>query len=321
MAVLTEQDGKNYFKMGMTIPTIWIFSAIFLRNLYNSTLYSFMTAEQEPTDFPKNIQETVDRNDFDLILSFSLSNQFNQIFYRLDHSKPTKQLTKLYIRIMAKSSFMLKVPEDDVQVHIKTLQNAIKGDKTKILYYNLLKPYENVTPMLAYRQTNLPLEGEKVFSKFAVLCQDGDCEGKWNAAFFRQTKLHRIVPKQIPFFRNVGIWTQDHSTIVTASFHKFLGRIVQSGLYELFIKRYRLLEKLKLLQSVTNGTKSEISNGSLFSYVFLAGNGRNGGEDYAFNIEAKSTKITAFTGTFFITGIMLSLALIIILLEMFWRPI
>ncbi|CAL8128524.1 unnamed protein product [Orchesella dallaii] len=263
-SVLLEKEGGHQLKtrkgpQGIAMITVWIFSAIYLRHFYNSSLYSFMTSEQKPKDFPKSMDEVFERNDFDLILPYSFMRTKLSTLFREQKANRAPQLVRLYRRLMNKSYFLLD------KVEVKTLQNVSDGKKAHVGFY-ISKDKNPITHPNPTFTWNL---GEKLFTKYATMCEE-DCNRNRNLALVSQKKLHRIEPQQTPFFRSFEYWTVRDSNFASLQFPKFLGSFVQSGIYALVINRYNTLQQLKLMQGLNAFRKLEMSNGSLFSYIFLA---------------------------------------------------
>jgi len=83
---------------------------------------------------------------------------------------------------------------------------------------------------------------------------------------------------------------------------------VESGLFKLMISRYRKRKKLILLRELNKIMGMKMSNATLFNYVLLA-------RKYQTTKEEVATKISAFVGTFVITGFMLSVATLLFVFE------
>ncbi|CAL8128807.1 unnamed protein product [Orchesella dallaii] len=272
---------------------MWLLCADSLRNFYNSSLYSFMAAERVPNDFPRNMNQLLDRKDYD----FLLTKYFSYELYFLLQTKIPLQLENFYRKIFKKASFM----KIDYRIdQIQTLRNATDGNNTEIQYFPPNHDRNCIAP------NNFCLkEGNKRFSKFAVLCRV-NCERYWNVAFLGQKKMHRINLNTMLFFRSFEFWFREVNAFASLRFSKFIGAFVESGLYDLSLGRYGMLNHVKLLHNLNHGRRLEMSNGSLFSYVLFKGDERKEVEG------EKSTKVSAFSGTFVITGGILALAIPVI---------
>ncbi|CAL8127628.1 unnamed protein product [Orchesella dallaii] len=307
-SVLLEQDCikliKNEGRWGKFIFTVWILSAIILRIFYTSFLYSYMTSEHEPTDYPNNLKEIISQYEYSPIVPESFYYMVYDLvesFKNLDE-KILEKMEVFYIGILLRSSIM----EGDLHANIDTLQNVASGYPTTInsrsFHYNPNETAKNLR--LQLRGTS---RGRKEirFQKFAVICEQ-TCVSKWNVAFFGQTKFHRIVSKSKPFFDTFEFWRISYPNAMTYTFSGFLARFVQSGIYNYGIKRYRMTQQLMLLQKLK---KHGMGNGSLFSYVFLANSKEK------LEMKEESAKLNAFTGIFIIITGTLNVATMFFILE------
>ncbi|CAL8128333.1 unnamed protein product [Orchesella dallaii] len=289
--LLFEQDGDQMRKTkcrGKAMIIMCIFFGILLRNFYNSSLYSLMTTEQQPAGYPDKFEDALKRSDFDVISPASYFQEIYNFMHRWD-DKPNRVST-LFKRVLYKSFFM------DRQLYTETLQNASNGNDTKVIYYeyerNENEPESNF--YVHWRDTEI----QKRFIKLAVICE-GDCRSKLNSALVVQKMTQRVVPEDRRISTVYKHWALGDYNFATFSFSKFLGLLVHSGLYGLALSRYKLVSDLRLLKRLNSNKISDMSNGSLFSYVVLAGKHEKIGE------EATPTKIYAFTGTFIVAGILL----------------
>ncbi|CAL8092251.1 unnamed protein product [Orchesella dallaii] len=131
-SILLEQDGgelKQSRFQAKVITMMWIFCTILLRQFYNSSLYSFITAEPKPTDLPQSVHEVLNRMDFDLLIPSSFIREMLQVFLKDEDSTLPLQLTKLYLNIIHKSYFINGL------LHIPTLRNASSGKYTEIWHF------------------------------------------------------------------------------------------------------------------------------------------------------------------------------------------
>ncbi|CAL8127805.1 unnamed protein product [Orchesella dallaii] len=74
----------------------------------------------------------------------------------------------------------------------------------------------------------------------------------------------------MPFFNKVEVWFQDYAQFATQSFHKFLGRYVDSGLYERSTSDFKMLNTLKHWRSIGDTYSGGSMNNVIFGLVFLA---------------------------------------------------
>ncbi|CAL8128317.1 unnamed protein product [Orchesella dallaii] len=284
---------------------IWIFSAILLREAYNSSLYSFMTAEQDFEDFPKSMEDLLDRNDFHLILPLSFHDEVMFVLYRWNVDELPTSISTHYMKIFKRAYIMKR------SVHKETLEIISSGGTYRMWYYpNSLTQNSTVTEW--FDSLRRLLEGNVRTNKFAVLCE-GQCEKKWNIALLGNPGLERVKPAQNAFFRSFEFWEIGNPNFFSFTFSKFLGPFVESGIYDLVINRNRLLEKIDLIKTSQNMARLRMRrNFSLVSYALYA----NGRGDIENEDDEKPTKIKALTGTFIITGIMVVIALFLMMFEL-----
>ncbi|CAL8112122.1 unnamed protein product [Orchesella dallaii] len=302
--VILEQDCSQFKGCGFpgkTIAMMWIFVAIFLRNFYNSSLYSYMTAEKGPTDFPNNLEQLIGRKDFDILLPIEFWNVYFLLSTAHGPNKAYpefKQITRFVYNALYMSEHLSK----------EAIQNASLGNYAKVWHFPPNHSKHNSSELL---NPIIPVKSYKRLTKYAILCEN-DCEDHWNVPFFGIKGISRIVPKQKPFLRTKQFWMLEFPTFATARFQTFFGFFVQSGLYELSINRFRQIQLLKRLQELSTEERLGLSDGRLFSYVFLA-------DRLQSKQRERATKISALTGTFIIVSCMASAAFVVLLLELHKR--
>ncbi|CAL8092076.1 unnamed protein product [Orchesella dallaii] len=293
-------------RWGKMIMTIWIFTTLFLRNFYNSSLYSFMAKEKEANDFPRSMEELLGQDDVPLLAPTSFLNELHWIYRRETDIdiKLALGLAKFYTKLVDKSFFLLE------RKYIQSLQQASNASFINTWYFTVIR---NQTENNRGIPDAIRNSEEKRFTQFAAMCE-GDCEMSLKGVFLGETMLNNriIVPKQIPFFRTFKFWFAFPS-FASLSFSKFLGYFVQSGLHDLATSRYKMLKQLQLLESLNCGRKLGMSNGSLFSYLFLS---KNEGEVCESNTkEHAPAKVSEFVGSFIVVGCLFGLALVILIYE------
>ncbi|CAL8068847.1 unnamed protein product [Orchesella dallaii] len=295
------------------ITVIWLFVAILLREFYNSTLYSFMAAEIEQNDFPQNIEEVLDRTEYDLILPDTFYHQLYSVFSGSELEVPRK-LTKMYLKILEKSFFMQPF---DTNGHFlyTTMENASLGINTNVYHFPKHRFSSNVT-IADIANDYITLDVQKRFSQFAVVCS-GDCIENWLTPLLQQKRLQRKIPKQSSFFSIFEFWGRDRSFFGTIHFPRFLRAFVQAGLYELWIKRYRMLTYLNNLRFNNFVQNLNISDGRLYSYVVF-GDRKNGLID---NINKTGAKASSFIGMFLLTGSTVCVAFLVLIFELFKKKL
>ncbi|CAL8128522.1 unnamed protein product [Orchesella dallaii] len=303
-AVFVEQDGPEFNGIrfgGKTMVLMWMMIAILLRLFYTASLYSFMTAEKEPDDYPQTIPEVVKTNDFDLLVTLSFSDKFGTWFWPhpLNHQPRVRDL---YFGVITKAFVMTTGSE------IQILQNASFGQPANVQHYLFVN--RNVRSSREFFSTHWFFPVEKRFSKFVTLCE-GDCNSNSNVGLVGQKAFHRIIPQQSsPLLQSFEFWTLRYTNFATLSFPKYFGSFVHSGLYELSIKRYRLLNQFKNILQLNEFRALGMSNSSLFSFVFLAN------QKEVFIEEEDPTKLSALEGTLLLGTLMLSTAFAVFLFEL-----
>ncbi|CAL8128321.1 unnamed protein product [Orchesella dallaii] len=307
-SIVVSQDAGNIRgnQPGRTlIIMIWIFSAFLLREAYNSSLYSFMTAEKGSKSFPKSIEELLDRNDFHLILPLSFHDEVMFVLYRWNIDELPISIATFYMKILMRGSFMKR------SFYKETLETVSRGGSCDMLQYpNSVNQSYKVTDWLdslfGLRSVNVTTK------KFAVLCE-GQCDTQWNIALIGKPDLEHIKPTQNPFFRSFKFWTIGYPSFLSFRFTKFLNPFVESGIHELVMSRYSLLEKVNLIKTSQNMVQLRMKcNFSIVSYALFA----NGHRDLDNEIQEKPTKIKALTGTFLVTGVMIGIALALVMFEL-----
>jgi len=307
-SVVFEQTGNNHMLKSLTEKTILIFSLfsmIFLRDLYNSALYSFITAEPEPFNYPKNVAKLLSRTDFDIM---STSGPYHEMAYFVekwhagDLPQELKNLTVLYIGIILKMHRM----EDDIEV--QTVENATKGLTTHINYYSPKFPTNksNLLETKIYRDSWN--RRNATFASFAVICEN-DCQILLNPAISSNQTLHQLSFKEALLVAN-KFWIQYYISFEAFSLKRFLQSFAESGLYERSVVYHYMLNQLQQLVELNTQQKHGIPNGTLYSFVFLAN-----GKTAMVQQRCKPTTLSALTGTICIAGCGILFAMIMFLFE------
>ncbi|CAL8127814.1 unnamed protein product [Orchesella dallaii] len=310
--VLLEQDEEYRLRKGgfwaKAIVIGWILSAILLRNFYNTSLYSMIAAEPEPNDYPHTLQEILDDKNFEILVPNDVYYEIWSLMLNVQVLENTGKkldiqlhVAKLYANITLKACTF----NGD---NIETLQNISKGNygRTYCNTYNGSKKSQLLGADFRNRRTQTV---ERKYDRFGIVCMR-NCHTNWNIPLLNQAWMHRMVPKQMPFLNKVKVWVQNYAQFATHSFHKFLGRFVQSGLYERSIEGFRMLETLRNWQSINMRLSDRgMNNGSLFSYLLMMERKR------VYDDEEKPTKLSSLRGTIILTWVMLSVALAILIFE------
>ncbi|CAL8128517.1 unnamed protein product [Orchesella dallaii] len=305
-ATFVEQDGPQLTLRrrrhgGKVIVLVWMMVTILLRFFYTASLYSFMTAEMEPIDFPQTIEKAVQRDDFELLLTSSFSTELFSWFW-LHPLNHLPQVRNFYFGIITKAFVM------NQELEIQTVKNLSTRNFVKVMHY----PHVNrdAKTMVKFLTTSPLFQVEKTFSKFGTLCE-GDCNSNSNVILVGQKTFRRFIPDQIsPLLQSFEVWTLRYTNFATLSFPNYFGSFVHSGLYEFSIQRYRLLSQVKNMQILNEYETLGMSNASLYSFVFLA----NQKEVYIEKEEP--TNISVLKGMLLIGTFMLSLALTVFLFEL-----
>ncbi|CAL8092070.1 unnamed protein product [Orchesella dallaii] len=313
MALLLEQSGGllRWRRRSAKIMVVtWIFTTILLRHFYNSSLYSFMAKEKDSNDFPKSMEELLIREDIPLLSPASFLSELNWIFGREAETKMALRLIKFYMKILYKSSFIFGIDG----VYEKSLHQASNGCPINTTYFTV-NHNKTADRRIANDFSSDRNFKEKRFTQFAFMCE-GNYEKSLKGGFIAQTGTNNrvVVPKQKPFLRVFNFWYA-FPNFSTHSFYKFVGYFVQSGLHDLATSRYKILKQLQLLESLNYGRKLGISNGSLFSYLFLSQKQGDMDDDDNHKREHASAKVSEFVGTFILTGFMVGLSFMILIFE------
>jgi len=287
---------------------LWTFGTMFLRESYNSSLYSFMTTEKVPDNFPKNVKQLLNRTDYELLMSRSYNDRIAGEMFINDESKLPKRLFEFYWRVILRASFMRPRLTMDV------IQNISKGIPAKASSYPTTSIDSYKEWVESGTETKL-MEKSKKFSRFVVMCE-ANCDRKWGSVFLGMKEWHRVVSKENhqPFFSFSEFWIQETSTVATRDFPKFLAAFVQSGLYELSINRYRKIEQLKIMKNSRHLGQLGFNGGSLFSYVFYEHDTKKFEMSNVTN-NIRPTTVSALTGAFILTGTLCLSAIAVLMSE------
>ncbi|CAL8127780.1 unnamed protein product [Orchesella dallaii] len=306
-SIILEQSGQlgNVGNRSSTLIAVWMLSLFLFRQFYGSSLYSFLTTNNEPKDYPKNIHEALARSDFDFICSHAFENRLYSEGFNL-----TRELFNFYVSILSRSYFT--IPESGQDFETLTQQNASHGKETHVYSRIYNNTYENsgslLTAMLiAYLRITYR---SIVFNRFVYICEPDCMDG---LGFFGQTKLVHKTVKDHPLLTYHQFWFQDRPSFQSFRFAKFLSSFVKSGFYELEVSRCKKLRHVKRLQKLEGSKKRGWSNGSLFSYAFLDALAKQRAQKE--NVE-ESTKIVALKGTFILMEVLVLVCVIIFLVEL-----
>ncbi|CAL8112251.1 unnamed protein product [Orchesella dallaii] len=279
-SILLEQSIQQLQAMGArgnSVLTAWIYCSIFLRFCYTWSLYSLMTAEEVTNDYPHNMEQLFNRPDFDLVLTDSFFSTIYWTFVGNDEYTP-EGLERFYVKVVQKAYFV----EGDLAS--TTILNLMNGDAVKIWYF----PEKNST-RIAFLDVYSKKTATEIFQKF-VLMYETTYDKNWGALvpFTGVTKLHRVLLRESRIFSSNVFWSERSPSFVTIRFSKFIGSLVHSGLYDLFIVRFKKLSRLKLLKE--DAKKFNRVRYSWFSYVFLA----NENNDDLLSTTPEATKLSNF---------------------------
>jgi len=303
-SVFFEQDGcpklvaRRKFQ-GKILLIMWVLLAIFLRNFFNSSLYTSMTTEKNPTDYPKN--ELLDCEEFDLLLPLKFYVEVSdESVSDLPHF-----MQALYFR-MLNNSYNIK--GRSWYENLLTLENIANGKAVQVQTFSYYG--ENVNTLADfikhrsdYRNVN------KIFTKFAVSCE-GDCDAQWNLPLMEATWLHKIVPKQAPYFKLFRFWNDRQPTFATFRFSRFLGAITQSGVYDYLMRRHAVLNRFLNFKVLDRYRETSSSSGRLLSQAF------NARKRHEIHASERATKLSAFTGTIMLACVMLVAAKLSLIFEL-----
>ncbi|CAL8112245.1 unnamed protein product [Orchesella dallaii] len=257
---------------GKSMLILWIYCSIFLRFFYTSSLYSLLTDDEVPIDYPQNMQELLLRRDFDVLLTDELFETIYWTFAGMD-SYPPQQLEKFYIRVLKKAFFMTE------DIGTSALQHILNGEAGEVWYFI----EKNLTSVRALNNARHKTEYLK-FHSFAIMCETANDEScSIFEPFSGNVRLYHVFLKESRFFSSNAFWSESSPSFVTIHFSEFLGSFVHSGLYELLVVRFRKLsETLKSLFYI--GT-AELEDGTLFKHYWADNVARtwNEGKNYCEN--------------------------------------
>ncbi|CAL8127756.1 unnamed protein product [Orchesella dallaii] len=266
-----------------------------------------MTTENESNDFPRDIQQTLSRMDFDVLLSDTFVGKLMYIGNKFPFSR---QLFKFYLSILRRSYFTVFMEGEDFET--SALQNATHGKEVHAYSVNFSSIYDNSTTLsnaVGFAFGSGPIRKSLKLDRFVLICEDGCMDGP---AFFGQTRFIRKRFRERPILRYYKFWYQREPSFESFRFAKFLSGFVKSGLYDLEVNRYNKLKKTKSLKWLESSTKGGWSNGSLFSYAFLDASVK---EKVEREIVEKPMKIVALNGTLMLAGILVLVAVVTFLIE------
>ncbi|CAL8068591.1 unnamed protein product [Orchesella dallaii] len=245
-AVLFEQNDKLPFSCRQNrkaLILLWVGSTVFIREFYSSSLYSLMTVEREPHNFPKTMKELLNRTDFELLSPKSFNEEVKVVFYQeyysllrkfynngpINGSDLNSRVVQNYLNILYKSKFL------NGTFDTKTLSDVIRGKLMNV--YRYVRKLSRTSYVWSELE-RIPVKYEdRKFVKFAIICK-GSCEKQWHLAAAVQKYFTRIVSKkQTPFFIKYQFWIQDRPSFATFKFGAFLASFVESGLYSRTIRQ------------------------------------------------------------------------------------
>ncbi|CAL8127783.1 unnamed protein product [Orchesella dallaii] len=145
--VFEQDDGRQFQKSRPWVKvmiSLWIFTAIALRNFYNSSLYSMMAAERIPDEYPKSIMEFLGRKDFDLLVPEKTCD----VFWRILHNFKFMIVTNTGSRVAPHldsfySRMLLKFSCSSSKTYIEALQNASNGNVANTYVFDSTKRTKN----------------------------------------------------------------------------------------------------------------------------------------------------------------------------------
>ncbi|CAL8132620.1 unnamed protein product [Orchesella dallaii] len=270
-----------------------------------------MTAETEPSNYPKSVKDAVTRSDFAIISPMDFMNIIITATYTLSEPSNEPERFSILIDVLEKSSFIW----GNIQ---SSLENAVKGKLTKVVLYEHFHNPKNVPKIISRNNISTVLEffqvykfgskGQKQFTKIVALCKN-DCKTYWTVALLNMQKVCVVVPEHVTFYSTIEFTTMEqHAEFKHKGFFNFFGVFVHSGLYDLSMTRYEMLQRVYTMRLLNKFGGYGLGNGSLFSYVFLK-------KDKQVDDEPKSAKMTAFIGTIIIATVMTTLSLVVFVYE------
>ncbi|CAL8132131.1 unnamed protein product [Orchesella dallaii] len=264
-----------------------------------------MTAEREVfVDYPKSIDETLTRKDFQLLSPQALLTTLSYVGWE---PKLRRDVVDFYVRYIAKSYFIFNRGKE---IEAEVLNDVSHGNSTRIRYLSPLLTYPESTTLgwLVLDASRHFNEWFFKFSSFVLVCERYCIDDR---QIFGENNLMRKTPTQNPVLRSFNFWFVKEPNFDTLRFSKFLGNFAQSGLNELLISQFRKSQHLRILYNLKDSWRNGLRNGNIFSYVFLAEKTeKTSNENYE-----NPTKISAFYGTFIIAALFLIFAFIVLICE------
>jgi len=310
-SILLEQGQSQLYIKKISVKRVfymWIFLSIFLRQFYTSSLHSFMTAKIEPDNYPKNMEQLLNRSDFGLIATQSFRRRFK---YRFDDWAVMKGLhfpkpiENFYIKMLFKA---ICAPFDGW-----FMENLVDLANGKSVIMEKLENSPNKNGVEVVRR--LKLTNKRVsFTKFAAVRESsgGKAIDKETLFFWNNSILQRV-PKQMHFHREVWMWSFRRPSFAAIPFIRFIGSFVHSGIYKMVLIRAENNGTFKLWRGMKRSRDLDISSGNLYSHIFMASSSRIDQD------EPVATTLKAFTGTFVIGAFKIGAAILSLIIELIGR--
>ncbi|CAL8093325.1 unnamed protein product [Orchesella dallaii] len=220
-SILMEQ-GKAKFRGGSWktskfIVGLWLCSSVAFRHIYTSTVYSFMSAEQEPKCIPTSFEDLVFNSEMDVLSSFD--------FYSALRESKRSQLgislktQKLYAKLQTK----LKSVSNDW----RAILNISRNEPTKVFDRNNLTMY-NIQ-----------------FNRFSIVSTRDSVQKALIVTFGKRRMLHNNDNRAL--FETVTMWNVKDNVFIRPFLQSGLSSLIESGIYDK-IEEYQ--ENVKIVESL-----------------------------------------------------------------------
>ncbi|CAL8130379.1 unnamed protein product [Orchesella dallaii] len=181
LSILLEQDVNQLKATKIQSHVIiigFIFSGIVFRQFYGSCLYSFMVAEPQPTDYPKNIEELLNQNKFVILTPRKLVSQLHSLVF--DGLQNHNLEGPLLLEKIILGSYIMQSNRE-----IETLKNITNQIELEVFHYSpTMKPNGFKLPSCL-----VDIKLTKILpDRLAVIC-DENCDGYWKLPFSGKTQF------------------------------------------------------------------------------------------------------------------------------------
>lgn len=277
VSIFLDQDGNSKYKLGLANSFLiigWIFATLVFRNLYTSSMYTYMTKTPNPTNVPQTFNQLLHNSSIPLLSDGQTGQQFTNVFLqsRKMNSTGAQYLRRIWMHtiyqywwyfngwnqllLMAKGqlnsydfvtchSFTEAFYENQVlrkNISKYTSKNCLEGSRFALLYTTMPQHYYGGFG---------PHEYLSFYSKILFLLY-----GQYNLIENSETTI----------FSDIHIWFSENRNYLTEILSIKLGWLVDSGIYN-FQTHYLVLKtQMKALNEFIKASNTTCS-WSRFSLV------------------------------------------------------